>query len=73
MTLAQAQELAQETGKPWLLAPDWAGASALPLADYTRRSGATPSLGQLERKGFTLALPKGSSVEDLIHRNELVD
>lgn len=73
MTLAQARELAEETGKPWLLAPDWAGGTAQPLDEYTRRSGDTPSLGQLERKGFTLALPKGSSVEDLVQRNELLD
>lgn len=73
MTLTQAQELAAETGKPWLLAPYWAGGSALPLEEYARRSGEIPSAARLERKGFTLALPQGSTVEDLIHRNELVD
>lgn len=73
MTLTQARELAAETGKCWLLAPDWAGATAQPLADWKRFSGETPSVARLKQKGFEIACPPGSSLEDLVSRNELAD
>lgn len=68
-----AQELANETGKPWLQSPDWAGGSAQPLEHWKNFSGETPSAERLHRKGFTIVCPEGTTVKDLIRRNELTD
>lgn len=70
MSTTEAKELANETGKPWLLNPDWAG-GAQPLAHYAQLRG-TPSVRGLAASGFRLILPDGISESDLLRRNELV-
>ena len=70
MTATEAKELANETGKPWLLNPDWAG-GAQPLEHYAQLRG-TPSVRGLNASGFRLVLPDGMSEGDLLQRNQLL-
>lgn len=70
MSTREVKELANETGKPWLLNPEWAG-GAQPLEHYAKQRG-TPSVRSLAASGFTLVLPDGVNQEDLLHQNQLV-